>query len=144
MKRLIFVHKWFDEDQTSKLVDIYQTDIPQGAGRGPNLLADSEVETLRRHTVVAKRLQEIYTYFCHYMIRNNRLPEDTDNIVHTNMYPNIYNVYCYPGNLIADFKALYSSLEKSFSHNYKGKAINLEAELRDIGRRFGLEWIDLP
>lgn len=144
MKRLLFVTKWFEENQTSKLVDVYQTDVPHGTGRGPNLLADSEVETLRRHTVVAKRLQEIYTYFCHYMIRNKRLPEDTDYLVNTNMYPNIYNVVCYPGTLIAEFKTLFSSLEKSFSHKYKGRAIDLELELRDIGRRFGLQWIDLP
>jgi len=145
MKRLIFVTKWFEEEQTSKLVDVYETEIPAGVlSRGPNLLADSEVETLRRHTAVAKRLQEIYTYFCHFILRNKKLPDDWNTIRFTNMYPNMYNTYCYPGVLIAEFIQVHSSLEKTFSPKYKGEEFDLEKALRDVGIRFGLKWIDLP
>lgn len=130
-----FVIKWIDEINDSTITDYYSVDIT--GQRGPNLIADSEVELLRRDTVCKKRSQEIFIYTTHFLIRNNKLPEDWDTLVNTNMYPNLYGVTRCPTEMAKEILKISKNV-------WKKSPEFLIKECVEIAKRYDLEWIDLP
>lgn len=123
---------WFP-DESIRLTSINMVD-DHGVKWGDNFLATSEVESLRADIVSKQRRSELFTYFSHFILRNEKLPEDFDDLIMRPAYNGIYHYRCpFPQDIIL---SILSIMNQDPSKR--------EEKLRDLAKRWFINWVELP